>query len=243
MGEIPQGTNREILEAEIKRLVSPNLVEDFTKATTLLLSDSPPGPIDAVFFFGRSFFDAEKQGIFTVAVDLIKQDKARYLVLADSEGERMGETIPRVAYPGKSLWMDRLVCTLGVDKDRILYSPHLIPGEHGFNTKTEAQAFLATSVERGFKTAVVLTQPHQIVRAMLGVVKTINQKGLSVDVWCMSPEPTDWNKRVQGSQGMARKPRVEHIPDEINRILKYQAKGDIASFDELFAYLARRDSQ
>ncbi len=236
--------NREVLEAEIRRLVSPDLAGDFTKATTVLLSDFPPGPVDAVFFHSRSFFDAEKQGIFILAADLIKQDKAKYLLIPDSEGERIGgTTTPRETWPGISLWTNRLVETLGVERGKILPCPHLIPGEHGFNTKTEAEAFLATSVERGFKTAVVLTQPHQIVRAMLGVVKTINQKGLPINVWCISPQSTDWNKRVKGSQGMERKPRVEHIQDEIERVLKYQAKGDIASFDELFAYLTRRDNQ
>lgn len=242
MGETPQGTNREVLETEIRRVLHPDLAEDLTKATTILLRDSPPGPVDAVFFFGRSYFDAGKQDIFTVAADFIKQNKAKYLLLVDSEGERAGETIPHVANPGKSLWTDRLV-RLGVDKDRILYSPHLVPGERGFNTKTEAEAFLQTSAENGFKTAAVLTQPHQIVRAMLSVVKTIHQKGLPMDVWCMVPQSIDWNKRVKGSQGMARKPRVEHIGYEIERIFRYQAAGDIASFDELFAYLTRRDNQ
>lgn len=46
-----------------------------------------------------------------------------------------------------------------------------------------------------------------------------------------------------GSQGMELKPRRDHVPDEIDRIFKYQADGDLASFDELFAYLAKRDNR
>ncbi len=191
---------------------------------------------------GRSYFDAGKEDIFRVAVDYINQGRARYVLLADSEGERVGEATPRVAYPGKSLWTDRLV-KMGMDRKHIIYSPHLVPGEHGFNTTTEAHAFLNTCVERGFKTGVVLTQPHQIVRAMLGAVKRIQEQELPIDLWTTVPQSVDWNKKVKGSQGMEMKPRIEHISDEIDRIFKYQEKGDIASFDELFTYLGKRDNR
>lgn len=59
----------------------------------------------------------------------------------------------------------------------------------------------------------------------------------------MVPSSTDWNRKVMGSQGMELKPRRDHVPDEIDRIFKYQADGDLASFDELFAYLAKRDNR
>lgn len=212
------------------------------KATTVLLSDRPQKPVDAVFFFGRSFFDAEKHGIFQVAADFINDGRGKYLFIPDSEGERMGETTPRIATAGKTLWTDRLV-RLGVDRSKIIYSPHPVPGEYGFNTKTEGDAFLKKAAEDELHSAVVLTHPHQIVRAMLGIVATMHTTGQKLDVWSMTPEFTDWNKKVRGSQGMELKPRLDHIQDEIDRIFKYQQKGDIASFDELFSYLTTRDSR
>src|SRR3989344_4076216 len=236
ISEPPHPAITESIENDRQRYVDHNI------ATTVLLSDSPPGSVDAVFFHGRSFFDAGKRDIFQVAVDYISQGRAQYILLADSEGERVGETIPQVAYPGKSLWTDRLV-KMGMDRERIIYSPHLVPREHGFNTTTEAHAFLNTCIERGFKTGVVLTQPHQIVRAMLGAVKRIQEQELPVDLWTEAPRSVDWNKKVKGSQGMELKPRIYHIQDEIDRVFRYQAKGDIASFDELFDYLATRDDR
>lgn len=145
------------------------------------MSNRPPRPVDAVLFFGRSWLDAGKQDIFRVAVEYINRGKAQYVLLADSEGEQVGETTPRVAYPGKSLWTDRLV-RLGVERNRIIYCPHPIPGEIGFHTRTEGDAFLKTATNKGLNTAVVLTNPHQIVRAILGVVKTINDTGQEIDV-------------------------------------------------------------
>lgn len=234
-----------ILTAEIQKgapdmRVLPDVVDELIMATTVLLKDLPPRQVDSVFFFGRSWHDAGKRDIFTTAAEHVTLNKAQYLLLADSEGERVGENTPLAAYPGKSLWTQRLT-KLGVNQEQIIYSPHLVTGERGFHTKSEAEAFLQTAVERKFRTAVVLTQPHQILRAMLGVVKVINEKNLQINVWCVTPESTDWDKEVKGSQGMKRKPRREHILDEVERILKYQDQGDIASFDELFAYLERRN--
>ena len=78
---------------------------------------------------------------------------------------------------------------------------------------------------------------------MLGLVRTINQQELPIRVWAVSPQNTNWQVRVKGSQGMERKPRREHIQDETDRVFRYQANGDIASFDELFSYLAQRDNK
>jgi|SRR3989344_2111688 len=236
MTELPQGDDRKSIEAEIKRSI------DLKRVTEVLLNDRPPKPVDAVFFFGRSYFDAGKKDIFQVATDMIKEGRAKYIFIPDSEGQRVGGTIPREANPGKTLWTDRLV-RLGVDKNQIIYCPHPIPGELGFHTRNESDAFLRTAANKGLNTAVVLTNPHQIVRAMLGVVKTINDTGQEIDVWCMVPDTTGWNKRVMGSQGKELKPRRDHVPSEIDRIFKYQAQADLASFDDLYAYLAKRDNR
>lgn len=236
MTEILSQPNPDRKEIEIKRLF------DLAKATTMLLSDRPSEPVDAIFFFGRSYFDAGKHDLYKTAVDLIKDKKAQYVFLPGDEGFRMGGSVPRESRPGISLETDRLT-KMGVDRDKIFYCPHPIPETIGFNTKTEGDAFLKTAEQRGFKRVIVLTQPHQIVRAMLGVVKTIDDQELDIDIWCSVPQSTDWQVRVKGSQGKERKPRAEHIPDETGRILKYQDQGDLASFEELFAYLEKRDSR
>lgn len=233
MSEVPQPPTTEIQAAEKQHLI------DLTRAAVVLLSDYPPQPVDAIFLHGRSFFDAGKKDFFKAVVELIQKGGAKYIVTPDSEGERVGGTTPRMAYPGMSLWTDRLV-KLGVKHEQIIYSPHL-KGERGFNTRTESDAFLETSRQRGFRSAIVLTQAHQLVRAMLGTIRAINETDSPIRVWGMFPQYTDWNKRVKGSQGNELKKRFEHIEDEIKRISAYQAKGDLASFAELFDYLAKRD--
>lgn len=236
MTEAAQGSDIESAGAEIKKFI------DLRKITDVLLKDRPPKPVDAIFLFGRSYFDAGKNDIFHEAANLIKEGKARHIFISDSEGQRVGGTTPREANPGKTLWTDRLV-RLGVNRNQIVYCPNAVPGELGFHTKTEGDAFLNMAANLNLGSAVVLTQPHQIARAMLGVVKTINDTGQEIDVWCMAPDSTDWNKRVMGSQGKELKPRRDHVPDEIDRIFKYQKEGYLASFDDLYAYLDKRDSR
>jgi hypothetical protein len=52
-------------------------------ATEKLTHDRPTEPVDAVFFFGRSFFDAERRGLFQLAVDYINDGRAGYIVIPE----------------------------------------------------------------------------------------------------------------------------------------------------------------
>lgn len=220
-------------------LIPSDEAVEFVMATTMLLSDYPPKPVDVVFLHGRSFFDAEKAGFFSTAVDMIKDGTAKNILIADSEGERLGETVPRKAFAGKTLWTDRLV-KMGVPVDKIIYCPHPIKGEHGFHTRNESDAFLDVCEESGFKSAVIIAQPHQLVRAMLGTVKVMANHNYNMDVYNAAPRSTNWRKMVRGSQGKELKPRMEHIEDEYKRVFAYQANGDLATFSDLFNYLSKR---
>lgn len=231
--EIFRGANIKTLEADEERWIP------FRDATIAVLKTEAQRPVDVVHLHGRSFFDAEKKGFFGLAAQLIKEKKANYLLLADSEGEKVGGDTPRVAYPGKSLWTERLE-KLGVSKEHMIYSPHPIPGEHGFHTLTESQAFLQTMEDNNWHSAIVLTQPHQILRAFLGGVRTINDRKLDVELYSKVPSLTDWERRVKGSQGAEMKERSSHIGDEVDRVYAYQAKGYIATFPELDKFLDRQ---
>lgn len=210
------------------------------RAATILLNDCPSHPVDVVYFFGRSYFDAGKRDLFKVVVDFIKNGRAKVIIIPGSEGQKIGDPTPRLFNPGMTLWTNRLVA-MEVPREKTLYRP-LPEGQTGFHTKTESDSFLKKSLKKGYTTAVSLIHPHQAVRAMLGLIKTINEQSLPVDVWAGVPQNTNWNVRFKGSQGMVRKPRFMHIQEELNRILAYQSQGDLASFDELFSYLSKRDA-
>lgn len=206
------------------------------QATVVLLSDYPKRPVDALFFFGRSWFDAGKGDLFLLASDLYRAGMIKNIVIPGTEGERFGETVPHQANPGRTLWTSRLV--------RMEIPPEVIHhSKAGYHTKAEGDAFLEMAQKEGWRSAVSLTHPHQAVRAMLGLVRTINIQELNFDVYAVAPQTTNWGKRVKGSQGLERKSRFEHIEGEFERIIRYQEKGDLASFQELFAYLEQRNAR
>lgn len=208
------------------------------KAYNLLCNDKPNEPVDILYFFGRSFLDAPKTGFYQIAVDLYKQGMVRKIIIPGTEGERLGEDIPRMAHPGKTLMRNRLV-GMGVMAEDVVFS------ELGFNTREEGDAFLRYSMEKNLFRAIALTNPHQIVRAMLGLVKKINDDHLPIAVYAVVPDPNkfDWGRMVKGSQGLELKPRFKHFYQELLGISTYQRKvpPDLATFEELFEYIRIRD--
>ena len=234
--EIPTGEN-DFPEVALRVLKdqSQEAVAEYIKATQSLLRDRPTNPVDAVFFFGRSWGDAKKEELFRLAVDYIKTDMARYIIIPGTEGETYGGNIPQVANPGMTLWTSRLV-GMGVPSDRI------IPSDKGYNTKAEGDAFLVKCKEEGWTSGVAIANEHQILRATLGLCKTINDEDLQFNIYSDASRTNNWHGLVRGSQGAELKPRSAHILDEFMRGQKYQEKGDLASYEKLYSYLERRGS-
>ncbi len=208
------------------------------KAYNLLCNDRPAKPCDILYFFGRSYFDAPKKSFYGLAVNLYQQGMVRKIIVPGTEGERLGETIPGMAHPGKTAMKNRLV-RMGVAEEDVVFS------KPGYHTKQEGDAFLDYSMENSLHRAIAFTNPHQIVRAMLGLVRTINDKSLSLETYTAVPDPEkfDWGRMVKGSQGQKLEPVFKHFYEELSRISRYQQKGDLAGFEELFEYMNIRNSR
>jgi len=229
-GEIDRGQIEDTPErVEIEREKALQLYQ----ATNLLLSDYPRIPVDALFFHGRAHKD-DDHALFNLAAQLYHQGTINTIVLVGTEGERFEGKTPGEAWPGKTAWTKRLQ-ERGVE--RIVYSP---PAYHA---RQDDDAFLAASKDQGWKRAVALTHPHQLVRAMLGMVKVMQEEDYWMVVYGLAPQTSDWHKQVFGSQGQNLMPRFGHIELEFDRILRYQEKGHLASFDELFDYILRMRPQ
>lgn len=209
---IPEGVNQDVLLQAESRLQRHDL----------------PQNVDALFFHGRSYHD--HNGLFEIINELYQKGEIKFIVLPGSEGERFGSNKPREASPGKTVYTMTLEY-YGIPRENILIS------DRAHHTKAENDAFLKLAKERGWKSVAVLTQPHQILRAMLGLVKTMQTQEFFVKAYPLVPEKTNWEKFVRGNQGLELKPRKLHLIDERKRIPLYQAKGDLASFEELFDYL------
>lgn len=208
-----------------------------SEARIVLLSDWPTDPVEAIFFYARSH-DDDDENIFRTASELASRFGG-CVVINGSDGELADGTGPGVAWAGKGIWIDRLK-DFGITP--LLTRPAL-------DNKDENEAFLSCAIAQGWKSAAILTQPHQIVRTFLGAVKSMADRDYWMRLHAVAPKSVDWWKVVRGSQGAEALPRGMHIGKEDSRIPLYQLKGkygkggrDLATYEELFAYLQRRNA-
>lgn len=203
------------------------------QATVMLLSGQPQKPVDVLFFHNRSFGDYTD--LFEIAGEMFRRGRVRFIAVTNNEGERFGSTVSSEANPGKT-WCTENLLTRGIPIENISY-PHAM----AFHTRQENYAFLELSIQRSWTSGTILTQPHQLLRATLGMVQAMKEVGYVMEIFTAAPPFTPWQEEVRGSQGTDFKPRVEHIADELARVFRYQATGELATFSELLEYLEARE--
>lgn len=203
------------------------------QATVMLLSGQPQKPVDVLLFHNRSFRDYTN--LFEMAEEMFRRGRVRFIAVTYNEGERYGSTVPFEANPGKT-WNINNLLTRGVPIESIF-----CPDTMAFNARQENDAFLELSMQKSWRTGIILAQPHQLLRAMLGMVQAMNLRGYQMEIYTAAPVSTPWQEVVSGNQGLESKPRIDHIQDEWERVRKYQAAGYLATFEQLFDYLKTRE--
>lgn len=108
---------------------------------------------------------------------------------------------------------------------------HMIWEETGAHTRGEAESTLRLAQEHGWKTLLLVTTEYHQYRAFLTFVKTMRDMNMELEL-IMVPE----NEFPQFHS----KTYEDVIAGEIERIMIYQQKGDVASYEEGIAYLQKR---
>lgn len=205
---------------------------DFFKADNLLAGSLPPEKVEILYLFGRG--KGDERGLFEHIGILFKQNIFEKVVLPNTKGERFGSNIPFEANLGKTFYTKKLK-ELGITSDNIIYS------NPAYNANEECNSFIDYSRSQNNASAATITHPHQKLRIMLGLVNKMKRQNFFLKIYPLSPFYTNWQENVFVNQGLLKKTRLENINDEFDRILKYQKKDDLATLDELFAYLNKRD--
>ena len=213
-------------------------LEEFVKAITFVLSDNPKKQVDTLLFFSRSYGDSSE--IVNLAVNLVKEGKANSIMLAEQDGEKLNGKIRGEANPGKELYIKSFV-ERGIDRDNIIVCPVLDPKVVGLHTSLEGQILIHEAKRRKLKTGIVVAYPHQLLRIALGLLKSLENEKFDFKFWNAFPKQVDWSEKTTGSQGMLLMDRSDHIDEETKRIIAYQEKGDLTTFQEFFDYIKNRD--
>lgn len=190
--------------------------------------------LDAVFIPGRAegnwedSYGGSNDGLLSLAGD--HNDLYRYIVIPGSDGSYSisGRRFP-TGYPGWREWKEN-ICRQGIPEHRVL----LTLG-HGLNTRTETDDFVSLAKGKGWTSGAVFMNQHETLRVMLGVLKSFEIAGHRMKIYPVTPR-AEWDRVIYGSQGQKQMPRALHILEEFSRVVTYQKKGDLASFEELETY-------
>jgi len=211
----------------------PNFLYLAATANLMLLSGQTQKPVDVLFLHDRSYGDSTN--LFEMAGEMYKRGTIKFIATPNTDGTRFGGNIPGEASPGKE-WTIRRLLEQQVPLENILQ-----PDTSSHNTRQENDAFLELSMKMEWRSGIILAQPHQLLREILGMVLVMNRAQYQMEVYTIAPTLTPWYEVIRVNQETAPKPRIANIYDELRRIYKYQHQGDLASFKELFAYFKARE--
>jgi hypothetical protein len=197
------------------------------QATCMILSNLPTQSADVVLFHARGVDDDD--GLFELVTRLIQEGRAHKIAINGFDGISTTE-------PGKRIGSGKDFC---IKKLSPLIDPKIIiPTDPAQNTIEENRAFLKLARERNWKSGIIVAQPHQLLRAMLGAVKEISKHEMNFRLHSVCPQSVDWDKNVFANQGV-QSVRFDNISAELNRIPEYIAQGDLATLEELIAFLRK----
>lgn len=191
--------------------------------------------VDGIFVWGRAADDWQgskfEQGVLEVAADLNRQ-YSEPIIIPGYCGAQVDQG-PN-GYPGPLVWQPALM-DLGVQSEDVV-----LTAGGGTNTKTEFEDCLAVAQERQWHVVAAVVDPLHVLRAMLGVVRSLaHAKAEQIQIFPIMPHTFDWNRMCFGSQGEGPYSRITWLRHEFNRIPKYMAKGDLATPEELVRYLVQ----
>ncbi len=114
------------------------------------------------------------------------------------------------------------------------------PVEH---TGTEMIGLVEYAKERGWRDILLIAAPFHQLRSFLSAVMATKKVGYPLRIWNLPGSPMPWTESAVHSQGVQSGRRSEFIHAELEKVLTYSARGDIATVDEGLEYLNWRVSR
>jgi hypothetical protein len=148
------------------------------------------------------------------------------------------DTPPVSGYPGYDAWTERLI-KQGVDPQYIAGVP--MPQVPVLHTLAEAEAVVTYARQQRFRSLYVTAAPFHQPRAYMTAVTAALRIYPELNLYSQTGTPLSWLEEAVHSQGKTKGARMQLITGELHRIEKYQKQGDLASVEQVLAYLDRRD--
>ncbi|GAB3818889.1 YdcF family protein [Pontibacter rugosus] len=193
-----------------------------------LADTCPSEPADAVFLFGQT--KDNQQSVFETAKTLLHEKQVMKVLFLSSE--------PKSGYPGFDKWQQELV-QIGVQPQQI--EPVPSPDTEILHTRIEADAMVKHALKQKYKSIIIAASPFQQPRALMAAVTAALAHYPTLYLYSKPGKPLPWCQEANHSQGKVEDTRAGLISGEIERIHKYNQKGDLAYAKDVLEYLNRRD--
>jgi hypothetical protein len=108
----------------------------------------------------------------------------------------------------------------------------IVDTDHGGNTKIQSEWVVQQSKRLAVSSAIIVTSSYHMVRAYLTVLKSSTDANVPIRLYPMLAE-----YNLDATSPEFNVPMWDLIGGEVERIIRYQAKGDVATLRELKEYL------
>jgi hypothetical protein len=171
-----------------------------------------------------------QRSVLAAGQQLIHAGLARKVLVVDSE--------PKSGYPGYAVWEKEL---LGMGIPREIIAGVDLRQAASLNTLIEATAMIAHAKENNYRDMYIAAAPFQQLRAFMTSVTVALTHYPDIRLYSFNGHPLSWMETVVHSQGTTLGLRKDLIRGELERIEKYQQKGDLAKETAVWDYLDQRD--
>lgn len=207
---------------------------DFMKAMALVLCDKEKES-DAILLHSRD--DAESEMAQLVA-SAYNRGRAPLVVVNGTTRKQWNGILGGDFFGGYEMWEERL-------RERRVPRHVILSTPFACTTTMEAHWFVTMAQENRWKRITISALPYQMLRCFLTVIRVMQLVDANdLDVYNLTLPSLDW--RVCAPEFMMRgeverRDRVGHLTGEYERIINLWRRGEIATLEEMFAYLERRD--
>ncbi len=187
-------------------------------------------PADAAYLFAQT--EDNQDSVLSAAGELLDKHLARKILILD--------TSARSGYPGFEHWQQKLNASGVADK---YIQGVSLAGDCPLNTLIEAEAMADHARLNGYESLYIVAAPFHQLRAYMTGVTALMRRCPGLNLYSYVGNPLPWQENVVHSQGEHRGERRTLISSELERIEKYQGKGDLKSIDGVLEYLNNRAPQ
>jgi len=206
---------------------------DYVKFAVRTFGDTLPArDPQAIYLFGE--LPENAQSSFAAARTAVQRWPQIRILITDEDGSRC---------PGFGGWgaMRAGLLEVGVAESNIEAVPSDV-SETMLHTLNEARFLIAFARQKGYHELLVVAPPFHQLRAFATTISVaIANHHCFVQVYSYPGTALSWEESAVHSQGTVCAQRKVLLDGELDRILRYTAKGDILQCDQLLKYLEDRD--